>query len=177
MQVKDLINQWRDARKQKRGGSGQIIELLYFRNRKEFATDFFCVFILPIDEHIVWIWVKSEGVTWHPVVHLAWNDPYVIQTESESEKQSIFHTYETCPLKLYRISFTNLSVRTLIFSEVTSLVEYLMSICKRAVCKVSDSSRTCATNNTFNVAFWTHKTFQHLLFLEEVVRKHSDTTF
>ena len=64
----------------KKGGSGQIFELLYFQNRKEFATDFFCVFILPIDEHIVWIWVKSEGVTWHPVVHLAWNDPIVINT-------------------------------------------------------------------------------------------------
>ena len=76
MQVKDQINQWRDTRKPKRGGSGQIFELLYFQNRKEFATDFFCVFILPIDEHIVWIWAKSEGVTWHPVVHLAWNDPY-----------------------------------------------------------------------------------------------------
>ena len=59
----------------KKGGSGQIFELLYFQNGKEFATDFFCVFILPIDEHIVWIWIKSEGVTWHPVVHLAWNDP------------------------------------------------------------------------------------------------------
>ena len=37
----------------KMGESGQIFELLYFQNRKEFATDFFCVFILPIDEHIV----------------------------------------------------------------------------------------------------------------------------
>ena len=78
MQVKDRINQWRDARKPKRGGSGQIFELLYFQNRKEFATDFFCVFILPIDEQTVWIWAKSEGVTWQlfwKVVVLAWNDP------------------------------------------------------------------------------------------------------
>ena len=62
----------------KKGGSGQIFELLYFQNRKEFAADFFCVFILPIDEQTVWIWAKSEGVTcqlfWKVVV-LAWNDP------------------------------------------------------------------------------------------------------
>ena len=32
----------------KKGGSGQIFELLYFQNHKEFATDFFCVFIIPI---------------------------------------------------------------------------------------------------------------------------------
>ena len=79
MQVKDQINQWRDAQKPKRGGgSGQIFELLYFQNRKEFAADFFCVFILPIDEQTVWIWAKSEGVTWPffwKVVVLAWNDP------------------------------------------------------------------------------------------------------
>ena len=62
----------------KKGGSGQIFELLYFQNRKEFAADFFCVFILPIDEQTVWIWAKSEGVTWQlfwKVVVLAWNDP------------------------------------------------------------------------------------------------------
>ena len=78
MQVKDQINQWRDVRKPKRGGSGQIFELLYFQNCMEFAADFFCVFILPIDEQTVWIWAKSEGVTWQlfwKVVVLAWNDP------------------------------------------------------------------------------------------------------
>ena len=47
MQVKDQINQWRNVQKPKKGGSGQIFELLYFQNRKEFAADFFCVFILP----------------------------------------------------------------------------------------------------------------------------------
>ena len=62
----------------KKGGSSRIFELLYFQNRKEFAADFFCVFILPIDEQRVWIWAKSEGVTcqlFWKVVHLAWNDP------------------------------------------------------------------------------------------------------
>ena len=67
----------------KKGGSGQIFELPYFQNRKEFAADFFCVFILPIDEQTVWIWAKSEGVTcqlFWKVVHLAWNDPFQNKT-------------------------------------------------------------------------------------------------
>ena len=94
MQVKDQTNQWRDARKPKRGGSGQIFELLYFRNRKEFAADFFCVFILPIDEQIVWIWAKSEGVTWQlfwKVVVLAWNDPLLnsISTPDHTKQYSL----------------------------------------------------------------------------------------
>ena len=47
----------------KEGGSGQILRRPYFQNRLEFEADFFCVFILPINEHAAGIGAKSEGVT------------------------------------------------------------------------------------------------------------------
>ena len=42
---------------------GQILHGLYFQNRKDFASDFFCAFILPIDEHILQLWAKSDEVS------------------------------------------------------------------------------------------------------------------
>ena len=50
--AKDEINQQRDAQQPKRG-CGQILQRLYFQNGKEFEADFFCVFNLNIDDHVV----------------------------------------------------------------------------------------------------------------------------
>lgn len=97
-------------------------------------------------------------------------------TQAQLNRGSL-NTYKTCPLKLCWISSAVWACALWFLSEWPQQVEYLMSLCKRVVCKCSDSSQTFVTNNTFNTAFWTYKTFQHLLFFEEVVRKHSDTTF
>ena len=61
----------------KKGGIWANLWAAIFSKPKGICNWFFlCVHSTYRWTYIVWIWAKSEGVTWHPVVHLAWNDPH-----------------------------------------------------------------------------------------------------
>ena len=57
--MRQIINETHDSQGEV---YGQILQGLYFQIRKEFAAYFYCTFILSINEHLLWLWAKSDEV-------------------------------------------------------------------------------------------------------------------